>query len=96
MSDEKIESLTKEEILDKINNKNVSQIFLKEKDFKAIVFSKIFLDISLTKKIRKRRFSLRGSKLKGFFYPYTVNSVLLKICFHRACWEKSNTTDTEK
>jgi hypothetical protein len=53
VSDEKIGSLTKEEILDKINNKNVSQIFLKEKDFKAIVFSKIFLNISHKKKLAK-------------------------------------------
>ncbi len=36
-TDEKMASLTQEDILDKINNKNVSQIFLKEKNFKAII-----------------------------------------------------------
>jgi hypothetical protein len=36
-TDEKMASLTQEDILDRINNKNVSQIFLKEKNFKAII-----------------------------------------------------------
>jgi hypothetical protein len=41
-TDEKMASLTQEDILDKINNKNVSQIFLKEKNFKAIIILLLF------------------------------------------------------
>ena len=37
MSDRKIASLTEEEILETINNKNVSQIFMKDFNFKDLL-----------------------------------------------------------
>ena len=37
VSDRKIASLTEEEILETINNKNVSQIFMKDFDFKDLL-----------------------------------------------------------
>jgi hypothetical protein len=44
----KIKSLTKADILDKINNKNISQIFLKERTIQRdINIPLIFLNISI-------------------------------------------------